>query len=436
MARGRHRYTSIALALAIGTAAAPGAGRAEDQADLPPYKMLRSLQFVQDSVVLGDSSAGEMQRYMLSTLDTRLRDADKTVFDDSRNVDAVMIYAMSGGNPATLEYLMSRDVDGHFDNRVADLLRKYLSGKGLLVVNSLADVAKEYRDKRIGPYLSLVAGNVMMAKDPKAAMKLFDWARLTAPGTIVEEAALRRSVALASDAGMVPTALAYSQRYARRFLHSPYASQFADQFVKLVVDHTADIKPQDIVDILSFMDPPRQREVYLRIARRATIAGEMDLAKLASARAQDIGSDGSTAFNALASFYGGIANISSPDIGVAVRDINQIPDGELNQRDRMLRDAARAVADAVLQPPDAKSLTQGSPSNLPKQADAEHDDNARPAADADQPQVAQGEQQGAAPAAQSREGGGQDAGSSFNTFVTTSRSKLSAIDDLLKQESH
>ncbi len=118
-------------------------------------------------MVAGDSSAGEMQRFMLSTIDERLRTADKSVFDDSRNVDAALIYAMSGGNPATLEYLMSRDVNGNFDNRVADVLRKYLNGKGLLVVNTLADIAKEYRDKKIGPYLSLVAANVMSAKNPR-----------------------------------------------------------------------------------------------------------------------------------------------------------------------------------------------------------------------------------------------------------------------------
>jgi chemotaxis protein MotC len=434
MARARHRY-SIALALALGTLV-PGAGRAEDQGDLPPYKMLRSLQFVQDSVVLGDNSAGEMQRFMLSTLDERLRNADKSVFDDGRNVDAVMIYAMSGGNPDTLEYLMSRDVDGHFDNRVADLLRKYLSGKGLLVVNSLADVAKEYRDKKIGPYLSLVAGNVMMGKNPKAALQLFDWARLTAPGTIVEEAALRRSVTLTAQAGMIPEALGYSQRYVRRFLHSPYAGQFADQFVQLVVDHSADVKQQDIIDILSFMDPPRQREVYLRIARRSAVAGKMDLAKLASTRAQDIGSDGSDSFNALASFYGGIANISSPDIGVAVRDINQIPEGELNPRDRALRDAAKAVADAVMREPDAKSLAQGSQINISNEDNAEHGGAAASQAEGNQPQIAASVGQGAADAAPTQKGDGQEAASPFNTFVTTSRSKLDAIDGLLKQESH
>jgi chemotaxis protein MotC len=311
-----------------------------------------------------------------------------------------------------------------------------LSGKGLMVVNTIAEAAKEYRDKKIGPYLSLVAGNVMSAKNPKAALQLYDWARLTAPGTIVEEAALRRSIALAADAKMVPESLAYSQRYARRFLHSPYASQFADLFVQLTVDHSAEIKPEDVVDILSFMDPPRQREVYLRIARRAAIAGKNDLAMMASARAQDIVSDDSEAFGALASFYGGVANISTPDVGVAVRNINQIPEGELNPQDRALRDAAKAVAEEVLRAPDPKSLTQATPSSVSNEDNTEHDVAAATKAPGDKSSGSASVEPGAAVAAATQEGGGQEAASSFNTFVTTSRSKLDAIDGLLKQESH
>jgi chemotaxis protein MotC len=385
-------------------------------------------------VVLGDHSAEEMQRFMLSTLDDRFRAVDRSVFDDARNVDAALVYAMSGGNPATLEFLMSRDIDGNFDNRVADVLRKYLNGKGLLVVKTLADTAKEYRDKKIGPYLSLVAANVMSAKDPKAALKLYDWARLTSPGTIVEEAALRRSMALATEAKMVPESLAYSQRYARRFLHSPYASQFADLFVQLVVDHNTEIKPQDIIDTLAFMDAPRQREVYLRIARRATIAGKNDLARMASAQAAAIPSDGSDSFQQLANFYGGVANVSTAKVDAAVRNIEQMPDGELNKRDRALRDAARMVADEVTRLPEPQSLTQVSPANSAGE-ETQHDAAAGMSTPGTNGPAAVVVGQGATPqVAQTREGGGQDADSSFNTFVTAGQSKLDALDGLLKQQ--
>ncbi|MBB5571467.1 MULTISPECIES: chemotaxis protein MotC [Rhizobium] len=434
MARIQHRHR-LALALTLGMSM-PGIAGAEDADSLPPYKMLRSLEFIQDSVVAGDSSAGEMQRFMLATIDERLRTADKSTFDDSRNVDAALIYAMSGGNPATLEFLMSRDLNGNFDNRVADVLRKYLNGKGLLVVNTLSDIAREYRDKKIGPYISLVAANVMSSKNPKAALKLYDWARLTSPGTIVEESALRRSLALCTDSGMVPEGLAYAQRYTRRFLHSPYASQFANLFVQLVVDHNAEVKQEDIVDILSFMDPPRQREIYLRMARRAAIAGKADLAALASGRAQAISNDGGDAFGALAGFYGGVAGVSTPELGTAVRNIDQMPAGELNVQDRALRDAAKVVADEILRAPDPSSLTQVSPLNLPNQDNTEHDAAVTKPPGAKPPGTAGVEEGAPAKAAPAPEEGRQEADSSFNAFVTTSRSKLDAIDGLLKQESH
>ncbi|RAX38789.1 chemotaxis protein MotC [Rhizobium tropici] len=435
MARKQHRH-HLALTLTLGILM-PGAASAEGQDNLPLYKMLRSLEFVQDSVAAGDSSAGEMQRFLLATIDERLRNADKSVFEDNRNVDAALIYAMSGGNPETLEYLMSRDLNGNFDNRVADVLRKYLNGKGLLVVNTLADIAREYRDKPIGPYLSLVAGNVMSGKNGKAALQLYDWARVMAPGTIVEESALRRSLALCADAGMVPAGLDYARRYTRRFLHSPYASQFADLFVQLVVDHDSDVKQQDIIDILSFMDPPRQREIYLRMARRAAIAGKADLAALAASRAQAISAtDGGDAFGALANFYGGVAGISTPELKSAINDLNQMPAGELNARDRALRDAAKAVAQEILRAPDPASLGQANVSNLPNQQNTEHDAAVTKQSGGQSPGTAGVEQGASANAAPAPEGGRQEAGSSFDAFVTTSRSKLNAIDGLLKQESH
>ena len=97
--------------------------------DLEPYKLVRSLQFVQDAVVQGDDSAMEMQRFLIGVIDSRLRQADQSVFDDPRNVDAALIYAMSGGNPATLDILAIKDKFGNFDNEVTTVLRAYLNGR-------------------------------------------------------------------------------------------------------------------------------------------------------------------------------------------------------------------------------------------------------------------------------------------------------------------
>lgn len=55
------RIRSLMLASAMLAAGVSSAARAGEE-ELAPYKMLRSMQFVQDSVVRGDHSAGEMQR--------------------------------------------------------------------------------------------------------------------------------------------------------------------------------------------------------------------------------------------------------------------------------------------------------------------------------------------------------------------------------------
>ncbi|MGK9052289.1 chemotaxis protein MotC [Neorhizobium petrolearium] len=421
MALAGTRFLFVA-GLAFGAASAYPA-MAQDRSDLAPYAMLRSLQFVQDSVVRGDHSAAEMQRFMLETIDRRLRTADPSVFEDPRNVDAALIYAMSGGNPGTLEYLASRDLAGNFDSRVADALRKYLSGKGTLVAKSLAEMTEEYRDEKIGPYLALVSGNVSVVKDPEGALVFYDWARLTAPGTIIEEAALRRSVAIAVDANLVGQALSYSRKYARRFVHSPYASQFADFFVQLVVGHFGEIREEDIDGTLEFMDVDRRREVFLRIARAAAVAGKNDLARLASSKAEALG--GNPTPEALARLYGGLADIPTNDIDAAMRAIADVPEEALSPRDRALRQAAQAVAEQVLSPPMVESLAQEMPVTMNNTEDA------NPQAASPRNEIA-----GPAPATEGPMAGtAANFDPAFQTFVDSGRSKLLAIDEMLKEES-
>lgn len=428
MAAAMMPFRTMLLA-AFGLAAAGPLG-AQALDSIEPFRMLRSLQFVQDSVVLGDHSAAEMQRFMLETIDSRLRDADASIFEEPRNVDAALIYAMSGGNPATLEFLVARDVDGNFDNRVTDALRKYLSGKGTLIAKSLADMVPEYRDQKIGPYLALVAGNVTITRDPAAALKFYDWARLTAPGTIVEEAALRRSLSIALDTGMVEKGAAYSNRYARRFLHSPYASQFADLFVRLVVDHFDKLDEQFILTTLSFMDEPRQREVYLRIARQAAINGHTELARLSAARAKGLAGQVDDGMDALADLYGGVADVSSGSVEAAMQAIIDIPDEKLSPSDRALRTAAQAVAEEVLRLPVMES---------PTQADSTTPDVVISETASDDPTAMTADERAAAvPVAATPAGtkeGATDSDPAFQSFVDTGRSKLEEIDKLLNEES-
>jgi chemotaxis protein MotC len=429
--------TAILAALALALPA-----RAQNLDDLAPYKMIRSLQYVQDTVALGDHSAMEMQRFLLSTIDDRLRTADATIFADPRNVDAALVYAMSGGNPQTLDMLIDKDVAGYFDTRITDSLRSYLGGRGTTTAKSLAETFPEYKRSRIGPYLALVSANSVIRKDPALALKYFDWARLTAPGTIVEEAALRRSIYIANENGWVDRSVGYSSRYARRYLRSPYASQFADLFVKLTVDHFDVMKEEDILEILSFMDVPRQREVYLRMARLAAISGKNRLASLAAERAQALAGDGESVPKALADLYSGLASVPSAGVGEAMEAIIAIPDEKLSLKDRALKAAARAVAEEVLRQPTldvvATEHGTGVPADIAKtetlSPEEMEDRMMDPRAGAVENVTERVENAGTT--AEGQQENKVEAGSdpAFDTFVSSGRSRLDEIDTLLKGE--
>ena len=340
------RIAGLCLLLALG-AGFPDIGLSEGKntQELPPYKLVRTLQSIQDKVIAGDLDAVEMQRFMLEEVDKRLKTADASVFEDTRNVDAALIYAMSGGNPQTLDLLAERDVAGNFDNRVTSVLRRYLSGKGGTTWKQLKEIVPEYRYTKIGPYLELIGANALAEKDEATALKYFDWARVESPGSIIEEAALRRSLNLTSKKGDTAKALPYARRYARRFMGSPYASQFADIFVGLAIDHKDALPPTEITAVLSLVERKRQREIFLRLARRAAINGDRELANFASESARRLSSKEDTSQLALADLYSGIVEIPSDGIEDVLTRLAAIPDHELSPKDRFLKNAAEIVAE-------------------------------------------------------------------------------------------
>ncbi|AQS62657.1 hypothetical protein AGRHK599_LOCUS208 [Rhizobium rhizogenes] len=411
------RWLFLAATL-CGLGAEPIKAFSQSQDSLMPYAMLRSLQFVQDSVAMGDHSATEMQRFLLQTIDERLKSAPSAIFKDPRNVDAALVYAMSGGNPATLELLVARDVDGNFDSRVADILPKYLSGKGTLVAQSIAAMVPEYRGTRIGAYLALIGGNVTIPRDPLAALSFYDIARLEAPGTIVEEAALRRSLAIAVEDGDAARGVEYAQRYARRFLHSPYASQFADLLVSLVVKRVDSISEEAIQETFAMMDAERQKEAYLRLSRLAAISGKDSLARMAALKVKALSPAAPDQPEVQANLYESLSNIGTPDVVSAIETIVQIPDAQLSDRDRALREAARAIAEQVVRPPSLPGAdidAAAAQSAVPKPSQDE-------AAATGEKSIWRVETHKT-----------DDEGENVRQLVTSGRSKLDEIDSLLKK---
>jgi chemotaxis protein MotC len=112
-------------------------------------------------------------------------------------------------------------------------------------------------------------------------------ARLLAPGTLVEEAAIRRQIFVADQLRDDKTVQSLARQYLDRFRHSVYAGNFRDRFAAALshmdfVNDPAQFPRLD--DMLASVEPAGRAELYLTIALAGVVSGRTNAANLASTR--------------------------------------------------------------------------------------------------------------------------------------------------------
>jgi chemotaxis protein MotC len=348
------RLRLLAAALAATCFVTPAFAAAEIGADLQPYQMVRSLQLIQDKIAAGDHAALPMQRKILQMLDTRFQDTESEDYSDLRNYRAMLVYAMSGGNPKTIEIALARI---HLDETNRSLgigILDYLRGNPKAAKAVLHDVDPLKLPQELGAFFALVKGSVNAIDDPEGAMDYFDEARLLSPGTLVEEAALRRTLTVSATSHAPERFMRAAEAYVRRFLTSPYASQFADTFVGGIIElgDSADLALLD--EIVNKMEPVQRKTVYLRLARRAAIDGFPGLAAFSSEKADAIEVEGfGPEGDPRAELYAALATVTSETVDDVRQQLARIDRSLLSPKDLMLLEAAEAMANEVVNVPSA-----------------------------------------------------------------------------------
>jgi chemotaxis protein MotC len=423
--------SGLAGLLAFG-AALPAAASTDAPAGLEPYQIVRSLERVQDRLAGGDHASQPMQRKLLEMIDARFATREGSRFENELNRRALLVYAMSGGNPVTVEAALARLGKDDPSRKLGESILFYVNGKPKEAIDAFASVDPMAYTPDIAMYLALVKGSMLSDVEPGNALALLDRARLLAPGTLVEEAALRRSIAVAATLGDMKRFLRLSEQYVRVYLHSPYAGQFADAFVAGVVALNATIDRQGIVDIAALMESEQEKVIYLRIARRAAIDGYIDLAAFAATHAEGVEDD------PRAELYSSLSSVTSGTVEDVLDKLAKIDRARLSANDQQLLDAAGAItremsvapagtkaAGAATEPAEVRSIG-------PEPVKAAAHDNAAPA-DREAPPLPV--ETVSAPTEQSRNRGPSKAVDATvqqaQAMVAATRAKLADIDKLL-----
>ncbi len=425
--------------------------------ELAPYQMVRSLQHVQDRVAVGDHAALPIQRRLLEMIDKRLLAASAAELMQPANLQSMLVYAMSGGNPATLRSILLRLHLGEKDSRIAAGILGYLNGGTRTAAEALKPIDPMQEPVEIGAFLALMKGSLSSLEDPNTALKLFDQARLLSPGTLVEEAALRRSIALAATLGDADRFMLALEQYVRGYLRSPYASQFVDAVVAGVIKLHGKIDLAAFDAVISLMDKERRKVAYLRIARRAAIDGLVELSSFAAERADAIGSVAEEETDPRLLLYTSLTEVATEPAEAIRERLARIDRAKLSPGDQKLLEAVLAVSDEIVSAP--KEATEPSPVAAPDRrpaaaspADGDPDDGddvpvveaglsaaepadaaAEPATDIPETAVAEDGPAAAEPAASQAVAGSAAAAPDDPTdsMVIEGRKKLAEIDELL-----
>jgi chemotaxis protein MotC len=322
--------------------------------EVEPYKLVRSLQRIQDEIADGDKSALGMQFELVKLIDQGFRAINAVELRDPKNAKALISYAMAGGNPDTLEMRLT-DLGGKDDQivRLAVAVLVYQKGAGRTAEARLKNVDPMKIGGLFGAYLALVRG--LVSKDDDGARTDFDTARLLAPGTLVEEAALRRLMTIHKRRQDSHSFLRVASRYARRYIASPYAVQFASEFVGGVIALDELMDMESVMEVIEFMPEPYRSAVVVRLMRTATVEGHSDLVRHLAELVQDEKDDRSEPdvdpqIDARRALYAQISEVTSENIDAIVRGLASIDRSVLSDGDRELLDAVLAIAKAVMDP--------------------------------------------------------------------------------------
>ena len=319
---------------------------------LEPYKLVRSLRMLQDQVVAGKPEAVVMLNKLLGFVSADMGQASNDVWSNPENIYAAIIYLFNGGNPEAVRKVLA---DLKTDAVPPELVKgalAYASGQTIEVVKLFSVPLSPDVPAELKASIVLVTAGQMTAFDPATALMRLDQVRLDAPGTLFEEAAIRRSMPIAARLGDADKIRLLARNYLQRFARSPYMRDFMAQFVGAAVKLNDRIGNAELAKLIGSADPVMQYSLYLQIARGALVDGQTERARFMSAEAKKL-ADKLKTDPTRANLYAAASDVASDSAGSALRELSQISSDKLPESDRKLLKAAEAIGTVVTSTPDA-----------------------------------------------------------------------------------
>ncbi|MEX6504979.1 hypothetical protein [Jiella sp. M17.18] len=337
---------------AAGTDAAAHGTAATETRPPQPYEVIRSLQFLQDEIAQGNAKAIPVQAQLLRYYGPTFLRQPLDVWKDPRNLRALALYALSGGPPDVLRELIAKLQPKGDDELLLDGSLAYVENQVDKAMKKLSALDLTFAEPDLAGQLNLALAQVEQLRAPEDALKRLEQVMLVAPGTLLEEAALRMGVLLAEQNGDHAKADRYARQYFDRYGNSVYAGNFRARFSAVYAERPAGTEQDTmdtVADCVAKLPTSQQITIYLAVGRRALVAGNLTLAGIASNKALAI-QDGPKKDRERALLYLAAATLTHRDKSAIQTDLEAINPDDLHPADRKLFAATSDVLNQITKP--------------------------------------------------------------------------------------
>ncbi|MEF2550849.1 hypothetical protein VQ042_05630 [Aurantimonas sp. A2-1-M11] len=317
-----------------------------------PYEIVRSLQFLQDQVARGNGAAIRVQAQLLRRYGPTFLAQPSEVWTDPRNLRAAALFVLSGGPPSVLRgILASATIEGE-DRALLDGALAYVENRSDDARRMLEPIDVAEIDTALAAQLNLAMAQLLQTDAPSEALHRLEQVMLAAPGTLLEEAALRMGVLLAENTGAHAAADRYARQYFDRFSESAYAGNFRARFSAVYAARPPEMKDDTVAtisDATAHIPADQRLAIFLAVARRALVGGNLQLAATMASEALDFGT-ADPADSQRALLYQTAATLTTRDSVQARVALEAIDVATLHPADRKLHEAAFEVLSEMRKP--------------------------------------------------------------------------------------
>ncbi len=345
--------TRLAIMLLLASTSAAFAQSTVD----PPFEAVRSMQILHDRIAQGDASAYRAQPMLISQIGQQLLATDNEAWHEARNTRAALIFVLGGGQTTILKRLVELGDKANIDKNLLNGVLAYVEGHEPVAKDLLMEVDARSLPPILGGHIALIQSGLVAHDDPSKALALLDLARLLAPGTLIEEAALRREI-VATEIGNQQRFTLLARQYMRRFQHSVYAETFKQQLttqaIQIGTRSTSD-QFTKLEDLLNEWEVDERRQIYLSMARTAVSQAMIAAGRRAADRAGRLTLDGSVDA-ARAKLYEAASLIFTDDYELGRATLESLNRSRLPKSDADLYDRVLSVAKLVRKWPDPSQI--------------------------------------------------------------------------------